>query len=155
MTWTSEATSPFGSGQPHEFSIIGPPPAAGDVILTVTAEADLDAGSEFVIVRLNGVSLGGVFGSDGSNCTPVSAVKTITAAEYNDLVAGGDAVFTLTAMASVSPDECESSWIMMSVEYVGSSAIADCNANGVPDACDIVEGTSSDANGNGVPDECE
>ena len=32
---------------------------------------------------------------------------------------------------------------------------ADCNVNGVPDACDIANGVSDDTNGNGVPDECE
>ncbi len=32
---------------------------------------------------------------------------------------------------------------------------ADCNANGVPDECDIADGGSADCNGNGVPDECE
>jgi glucose/arabinose dehydrogenase len=31
----------------------------------------------------------------------------------------------------------------------------DCNANGVPDACDIARGTSQDTNNNGIPDECE
>jgi hypothetical protein len=31
----------------------------------------------------------------------------------------------------------------------------DCNGNGVPDDCDINEGTSNDCNGNGVPDECD
>lgn len=31
----------------------------------------------------------------------------------------------------------------------------DCNANQVPDACDIASGASRDANANGVPDECE
>jgi hypothetical protein len=27
--------------------------------------------------------------------------------------------------------------------------------NGVPDLCDIAQGTSDDVNGNGIPDECE
>jgi hypothetical protein len=31
----------------------------------------------------------------------------------------------------------------------------DCNANGVPDECDIDDGTSNDVNGNSIPDECE
>jgi hypothetical protein len=31
----------------------------------------------------------------------------------------------------------------------------DCNANGIPDADDIADGTSQDCNANGVPDECE
>jgi hypothetical protein len=35
--------------------------------------------------------------------------------------------------------------------YIG----ADCQPNGMADACDIADGTSRDFNGNGVPDECE
>ena len=34
-------------------------------------------------------------------------------------------------------------------------AVADCNANGAPDALDIAGGSSADCNLNGVPDECE
>lgn len=33
--------------------------------------------------------------------------------------------------------------------------IKDCNQNGIEDAYDIVNGTSSDVDGNGIPDECE
>ncbi len=31
----------------------------------------------------------------------------------------------------------------------------DCNENGEPDACDILDGISLDCNANGIPDECE
>jgi hypothetical protein len=31
----------------------------------------------------------------------------------------------------------------------------DCNANQLPDSCDIASGSSADRNGNGVPDECD
>ena len=31
----------------------------------------------------------------------------------------------------------------------------DCNGNGSPDACDILDGVACDCNDNGVPDECE
>ena len=31
----------------------------------------------------------------------------------------------------------------------------DCNLNGIPDECDIANGTSEDTNENGIPDECE
>jgi len=31
----------------------------------------------------------------------------------------------------------------------------DCNDNGIPDDCDIANGTSQDRNNNGIPDECE
>ena len=37
----------------------------------------------------------------------------------------------------------------------GSAGGGDCNGNGVNDADDIANGTSSDCNGNNVPDECE
>jgi hypothetical protein len=37
----------------------------------------------------------------------------------------------------------------------GCAASFDCNDNGIEDAIDIANGSSSDADGNGVPDECE
>ncbi|MBI4719631.1 MAG: hypothetical protein HY763_17685 [Planctomycetes bacterium] len=36
-----------------------------------------------------------------------------------------------------------------------SSYSHDCNANDVPDECDIASGASADCNGNGTPDECD
>jgi hypothetical protein len=41
------------------------------------------------------------------------------------------------------------------LDLIGLLPSADCNGNGVDDACDIADGTSFDINGNGVPDECE
>ena len=41
------------------------------------------------------------------------------------------------------------------VRAVAKVPSGDCNLNGIPDDCDIAEGTSTDLNGNGVPDECE
>ncbi|NBX33001.1 MAG: hypothetical protein EBR07_09790, partial [Planctomycetes bacterium] len=32
---------------------------------------------------------------------------------------------------------------------------SDCNANGIPDSCDVASGSSSDCNASGVPDSCE
>ncbi len=43
------------------------------------------------------------------------------------------------------PDECD----------IADGTSQDCNGNGIPDECDIAGGTSLDANGNGIPDECE
>lgn len=39
-------------------------------------------------------------------------------------------------------------------DLIGWNVAADCNGNGIPDATDIADGTSTDANGDGVPDEC-
>jgi len=36
-----------------------------------------------------------------------------------------------------------------------AAGASDCNFNGIPDSCDIANATSQDQNGNGIPDECE
>ncbi|NOT02408.1 MAG: hypothetical protein HOP29_17525 [Phycisphaerales bacterium] len=42
------------------------------------------------------------------------------------------------------------------LQYGGVGAAGqDCNANGIPDECDIAGGSSTDVNANGRPDECE
>lgn len=50
----------------------------------------------------------------------------------------------------------------LDAEFVPSTAplccdnrTADCNGNGISDACDIVEATSLDADNDGIPDECQ
>ncbi|MFH1746609.1 MAG: dockerin type I domain-containing protein [Planctomycetota bacterium] len=49
-------------------------------------------------------------------------------------------------------------WNIDDIELTGNISAGgegDCNANGIPDECDIAAGTSNDDNGNGIPDECE
>ncbi len=46
--------------------------------------------------------------------------------------------------ANAVPDACD----------IEQAASYDCNGNSVPDECDIATGTSEDLDGNGVPDEC-
>lgn len=48
------------------------------------------------------------------------------------------------------PDACQ-----VAVEDPGIPSPLDCNQNEVPDSCDIANGDSQDINNNGVPDECE
>jgi hypothetical protein len=43
-------------------------------------------------------------------------------------------------------------WLVRAEAGLGGS---DCNGNGIPDDCDIADGTSVDCNANGIPDECE
>jgi hypothetical protein len=38
---------------------------------------------------------------------------------------------------------------------IETGTIVDCNQNGAPDACDVLNGTSHDWNGDGLPDECQ
>jgi len=47
----------------------------------------------------------------------------------------------------------ETGWFQMTLS--GPGCASDCNGNGVPDQCDIADGTSQDCDGNGLPDECQ
>jgi len=47
--------------------------------------------------------------------------------------------------ANAIPDACD----------IADGTSQDCQLNGVPDECDIADGTSLDQNANGIPDECE
>jgi hypothetical protein len=55
------------------------------------------------------------------------------------------------------PDECETdcdaNGVLDRLDVIPFGASLDCNANLVPDACDVAGGTDCDANG--VPDECD
>ena len=39
--------------------------------------------------------------------------------------------------------------------FSGDISLNDCNGNGLPDDCDVLEGRSLDCNSNGIPDECD
>ena len=52
-------------------------------------------------------------------------------------------------------DNLDQTWQATGEITILYSSITDCNENGVEDACDISNGSSSDDNGNGIPDECE
>lgn len=63
------------------------------------------------------------------------------------------------AEAVLAPSESSNSQHVLRVGVLTprlpQSIITDCNGNGIPDECDIENGTSEDCNGNGSPDECE
>ncbi len=58
---------------------------------------------------------------------------------------------TLTASSVLAEDLVQNAGLV----HLFTSAVIDCNGNGVPDACDIAAGASLDGNANGFPDECE
>lgn len=69
-------------------------------------------------------------------CLNVSGVQTLT--------------LRTTAFGSAGIDRRHTVWA--DAQVLGTT---DCNANGIPDACDIAGERSLDENGDGVPDECE
>ncbi len=53
-----------------------------------------------------------------------------------------------------SPDDCNGNGIADACDIADGTS-SDCNGNGIPDECDIGSGSSADCNGNGIPDECD
>jgi len=150
----SAELSPIGDGVPQSFLVELPPEAALDVSVSFTARGDFASASELVTVRLNGVEIGDIFVAGATDCPvdPDQAEILLPPATFNDLVAGGDALFEMLPSAGVDPNPlaCTSS-IQASLSYRATVA-GDCNANGVPDECELASG---DCNENGTLDECD
>jgi cytochrome c peroxidase len=58
-------------------------------------------------------------------------------------------------IAARAPESSEGNETGSVIVLFGPLHTADCDGNGVPDECEVADGTSPDANGNGVPDGCE
>ncbi len=172
----SPELSPIGYGFVQTHTAFSPPPAATDVTLSFTAYADLNTGlTESIDVSINGNLVGPVFVSGASDCptVPDTDELILSAATFNDIVDGEDAVITMEAAFWVDANLCltppfnQPTYITVTLRYHGAGSSPDCNLNGVPDECepdcnenevadecDIAAGTSPDCNFDGVPDEC-
>jgi len=141
--YASGPLSPIGAGSPQSYVIPAAPTTLADVILDFTAYANLGGQTDHISVDVNGVIVGTVFGPDGSDCPetqPDAARITVPAATFNDAVAGGDAVITMTATAEVAPDGCApNTYVSVDATLFVPSA-SDTNANGIPDECDAIAG---------------
>ena len=161
MAYTS-ASGPLGpvlDDHPQEHRLLAPPPATSEVTLKFHAFGQLGQSNQAIDVAINGTPVGRVFaGSVGWDCTAgyslVAADRlTIDAATFNNAMAGGDVVITMSPTSGVVKDCPGGSFVSVIVRY--ETQAGDCNANSVLDACDVIQGSSQDCNGNQVPDECE
>ncbi len=152
----SGAMGPLRTSEVLAHDLGEPQPARSDVEITVRAMGDLDAESEFLTARLNGVPLGDLFVFDASECEGVADEETliIPAETFNRAVNGGPATLTLEASNGVVSFGCGATFARTTVRYAARHP-QDCNGNGVPDSCDILSGASNDCNGDFVPDECQ
>jgi len=92
-----------------------------------------------------------VFRFDGSNW--VEDAKLLASDGAADDIFGTAVAVSGQGAVIGAPHDDDDGADSGSVYFFGG--LSDCNANGVLDACDIVDGTSPDNNGNGIPDECE
>jgi formylglycine-generating enzyme required for sulfatase activity len=170
---TSGNLGPIGSGTPREFTFSGLPAAVSAATLRVRVRSDLNLSSEFLTLRLDGVTSGTLFVSGANDCpaTPDEATVTIPLKALAGYLANGALTVRLEASPLVSATQCSDGLCEISLSY--EAAPVDCNANGIedtcevripgrdcngnsiPDSCDIASGTSADVNSNGIPDSCE
>lgn len=130
--------SPIGNGSPQTLMVAAPPAAEGDVTLRFKVAGDFSSSNERLDITLNGVGVGSVFTSVGSDCPSEADADELilSAALFNALVAGGDANITATASSSVAsaPAGCPGTYTTIAVSYPSSTI--DCNLSGTPDECE-------------------
>jgi hypothetical protein len=170
---TSGNLGPIGSGTPREFAFTNLPAAADSATLTVRVRSDLNLSSEYLTLKLDGVTQSNLlFVSGGNDCptTPDAATVTIPLKQLSSLIADGTLTVRLEASPLVSASQCANGLCEIRLQYdtvpvdcngngiddgCEINNFTDCNGNGIPDSCDIASGTASDINANGRPDSCE
>ena len=164
----------IGATTPREFAFGSLPAAAGEATLTIRVRADLNLATEYLSLKLDGVTQPNLLFVDGGNdcpATPDTAVVTIPAKQLVGLLADGTLTVRLEASPLVSATQCVDGLCEIRLQY--EPVPVDCNANGIddgcevlnpandcndndiPDSCDIASGLASDINANGRPDSCE
>ena len=132
------------------------------VSLTEPTLADIDADGDLDLAgTVDGTlaqwypNLGGLgFSSAADLTTPGGSIRHVA-----DLDGDGDldALFRGSpwfAASLIEFADCNANGIPDSEEILNGTS-ADCNGNATPDECDIAMGLSLDCNGNGVPDDCD
>jgi len=167
ITATPGPLSPVEGGTVLDFSVPYAPSAISNVVLTFLAVGDLSASAESIEVFLDGVSVGHVFTGSASDCPvfPNQDQLVLSAAAFNALHTGGDLLVELLPTLYVDALPGCDSYVQPALQYqafsdcdangIPDACDPDCNANGVADPCDIAAGSAADCNANGVPDDCE
>jgi hypothetical protein len=136
----------IGSESPRSFAFVSPPRASGDVSVDLWAMADLGNVGESMTLTLNGTPIGDAFVGTGRDC-PNEADKdsvSIPASTFNDLVAGGDATFTLFGTFVVDAGICgANNFAAIAIHY--ATVTPDTDDNGVIDHCENCAAAESPA----------
>ena len=150
---------PFGDGNPLVVTIADAAHAASDLRLSIEVRADLDAISEAVQAKLNGIVVATLWITGGQACPtePQTQIVMVPMATVNAAIGanGGNLVITIQSIGPVGVKECPDSFAFVAIDYVGDLAPADCFGNGTWDGCDIAVDPSLDCDGNSLIDVCE
>ena len=83
----------------------------------------------------------------------IDGATAVVGARFDDHEAGGNAGSAFIFTGAGGPD-CNANEVPDGCDILNGVS-PDCNANWVPDACDVAGGFSLDCNANEIPDECE
>lgn len=137
---SSVPLSPIGDGAPQSFLLLFAPDAAGSVLLTFAAHADLSSSSEYIDVEINDVAVGRIYETDGEDCAdpPIEAQLLIPAETFNDAAQGGPLVIEMLPSGGVGIGACGGqSFIVCTINYATASP-TDLNDNGELDECECL-----------------
>ncbi|MHC5108688.1 MAG: M12 family metallo-peptidase [Planctomycetota bacterium] len=168
---TSTELGPIGVDNPIQYVIPDGPTPISDVTISIEALADFGNSSEWIDLFLNGAYIGTLFADNGIDCPSTSGPDIIVVSLDQYLAARATGAVTLMIIATdaVSPTLCSgSSQLTVTVQHQfdadcdGNGILdacepsgGDCNGNGVADACDISAGVALDCNTNAIPDACD
>ncbi len=100
------------------------------------------------------VSIADLDGAEAAGLVVVNTPGNVAGVDLDwspGCAAAGTYLLEFTATDDFDPPGVSTTTLTIIIECHSS----DCNENGVPDECDIADGTSDDVNQSGVPDECE
>ena len=132
--------------------------------ISVTVKAAAPGSSQFTSVDVPDFVLGGAgtwffVGAQTFN-TPFPAPR-----DFENPSALRSWVSAATTLRDADPDDLDAAGVFGLIDSFGirgnwlirarSARDGDCNANGIPDACDLADGTAADCNANSIPDGCE
>ncbi len=84
------------------FGFTNAPPPAGDGELVVYALADLGSSSEYLNLEAEGIDLGDLFVTDGSEMQPSATTQTLSQAQLETLASDGTVSFEVTPSSAVN-----------------------------------------------------
>jgi hypothetical protein len=119
--------------------------------LEVSADVDEPAKEEWIELRIDGFGNFRLF--DEQNQCGAFGQFTLPLAEVLPLFADGQVHIELVTGGSVDLT-CQNTY-RLELDYGLAPRAPDCNANGLPDSCDLSSGAASDCNENGIPDSCD
>ncbi len=138
-----------GVARPFGFTVGNDTDSLATLNYTLRGESTAGDAMDPPAISLNGLPPG----------TPV--IGSIMLPPWSEATIAGDAIITeyrpmdLTSVVLEADADGDGQADPLGSALFEPVSYADCNANSVDDAQDILLGTSNDANGNGFPDECE